>query len=156
MLCFNKNNRDSLSVASVRYPVVQIISKLHMIKQIRMSKRKKSKERMPLDECQGHTTRLRPGRRPTFAVVEGRNPLYPLWHNQRSASLHLGRDTHKAWHVGFFFPPSILFNNLLPVVNRLLRLPDDLWGHDDDTPRGDSADRGRLFKALRPSTLTRD
>lgn len=31
--CFSKNNTDSLSVAPVRYPVVQISSKLHIMKQ---------------------------------------------------------------------------------------------------------------------------
>lgn len=33
MLCLNKNNTDSSSVAPVRYPVVQISSKLHVMRQ---------------------------------------------------------------------------------------------------------------------------
>lgn len=39
MLCFNKNVTDSLSVAPVRYPVVQISSKLHIMKQKKKNKR---------------------------------------------------------------------------------------------------------------------
>lgn len=31
MLCFSKNNTDSVSVAPVRYPVVQISFKLHIL-----------------------------------------------------------------------------------------------------------------------------
>lgn len=114
---------------------------------------KESKERMPLDERQGHTTRLQPGRRPTFAVVEGRNPFThcDTIKDQQSGTWDA---THKAWHVRFF--SQHLFHNLLLDVNRLFRLPDDLWGHDDNAPCGDSPDRDRLFKALRPSTLTRD
>lgn len=39
MLCLSKNNTDSISVAPVRYPVVQISFKLNMKK-----KRKKEKK----------------------------------------------------------------------------------------------------------------
>lgn len=92
MLCFNKNNRDSLSVASVRYPVVQIISKLHMIKQIRMNNERKQRK---------DASRRAPGSHDTTSARSqadvrrgwGSKPLHPLWHNQRSAIWHLGRDT---------------------------------------------------------------
>lgn len=47
--CFNKNNTDSLSVAPVRYPVVQISSKLHIMKQNRKRNKENSKERKPLN-----------------------------------------------------------------------------------------------------------
>lgn len=42
MLCFNKNNTDSLSVAPVRYPVVQISSMLHIMKRTRNTEKKEN------------------------------------------------------------------------------------------------------------------
>lgn len=61
---------------------------------------KESKERMPLDERQGHTTRLQPGRRPTFAVVEGRNP-FTHCDTIKDQQSGIWDATHKAWHVRF-------------------------------------------------------
>eukprot|EP00064_Thunnus_orientalis_P016244 superscaffoldBa00003172_g16308 len=45
----NKNNTDSLSVAPVRYPVVQISSKLHIMKQNKKRNKGNNKESKPLN-----------------------------------------------------------------------------------------------------------
>lgn len=125
MLGFNKNNRDSLSVASVRYPVVQIISKLHMIKQIRMSKRKKGQRKAASRRVPGsHDTTLAWFRHdghiggPTFADVDDRNVFTCC--DTKMSSLASGTRHTK---------PGV--SDSSHNFNHLFRLPNDLRGHDD-------------------------
>lgn len=100
-----------------------------------MSKRKKGQRKAASRRVPGsHDTTLAWFRHdghiggPTFAGVDDQN-VFTRCDTKDESIRRLGRDT-----------PSLARQTLPNNVNRLFRLPNDLRGHDDGVPCGDSPD----------------
>lgn len=77
MLCFSKNNTGALSVAPVRYPVVQISFKLHIMQQkekknMNNVKEGKEAEKLFINSCRLEVIYLEPCH---FATEANREPF---------------------------------------------------------------------------------